>query len=108
MSTTLRTHPRPRVGKHPAALEINSKSRSTPGLCQVRQFFSIEGHRSGLTVEFGVAGCRDMRARATRGPALVVDGYRVQCHVGVRVLDVALQHGHVAAEAHRADPRLVQ
>src|SRR4029079_16232359 len=61
-----------------------------------------------LTVEldFPVGGYVD--ARATCGPALVVDSDRVQGHVRVRVLDMAGEHGHVAAEAHRADSRLVQ
>ena len=49
-----------------------------------------------------------MHGCAARRPALVVDGDRVQRHVRVRVLDVALEHGHVAAEAHRADAGLVQ
>ena len=45
---------------------------------------------------------------AARGPALVVDGDRVERHVRVRVLDVAVEHRHVAAEAHRPDAGLVQ
>src|SRR5918912_526486 len=51
---------------------------------------------------------RDVRGGAARGPALVVDGDGVERHVRVRVLDVALEHRHVAAEPHRADPRFVQ
>src|SRR5207247_1091279 len=50
----------------------------------------------------------DVRARAARGPALVVHGNGIERHVRVRVLDVALQDGDVAAEAHRPDARLVQ
>ena len=50
----------------------------------------------------------DVHGGAPRRPALVVDRDGVQRHVRVRVLDVALEHGHVAAEAHRADPGLVQ
>ncbi len=49
-----------------------------------------------------------MRRRAARRPALVVDGHRVQRHVRVRVLDVAVEDGDVAAEPHRPDPGLVQ
>jgi hypothetical protein len=49
-----------------------------------------------------------MRRRAARSPALVVDGDRVQGHVRVGVLDVALQHRDVPAEAHGPDPGLVQ
>src|SRR5436190_23580861 len=50
----------------------------------------------------------DVRGRTARGPALVVHGDRVQRHVRVRVLDVALEHGDVAAEPHRADAGLVE
>ena len=50
----------------------------------------------------------DVRRRPARRPALVVHGDRVEGHVRVRVLDVALEDGDVAAEAHRADPGLVQ
>ena len=49
-----------------------------------------------------------VRGRAPGRPALVVDGDRVEGHVRVRVLDVAVEHRHVAAEAHRPDPGLVQ
>src|SRR3954454_19495927 len=63
---------------------------------------------SELPVELDVAGAVHVRRGAARGPALVVDGDRVQRHVRVGVLDVALQDGDVAAEAHRADPGLVQ
>ena len=50
----------------------------------------------------------DVRARAARGPALVVHRDGVERHVRVRVLDVAVEHRDVAAEAHRADAGLVQ
>src|SRR5919199_4654938 len=63
---------------------------------------------SRLTVVLHSAVGADVRARAPRRPALVVDRDRVQGHVRVRVLDVALQDGDVAAEAHRADAGLVQ
>src|SRR5438105_12788147 len=63
---------------------------------------------SGLPVEAGRAVGRDVRARAPRRPALVVDGDRVERHVGVRVLDVAVEDGDVAAEPHRPDSGLVQ
>src|ERR1043166_1719473 len=49
-----------------------------------------------------------MRGRAPGRPALVVDGDGVERHVRVRVLDVAVEDGDVAAEPHRADPGLVQ
>src|SRR2546426_10813629 len=64
--------------------------------------------RSKLTVVLHLTVRRDVRARAARGPALVVDRDRVQRHVRVRVLDMARKHGDVAPEAHRADARLVQ
>src|SRR3954453_17096587 len=63
---------------------------------------------SELAVIFDLSVGTDVRGGAARGPALVVDGDRVERHVRVRVLDVALQDGHVAAEPHRPDPRLVQ
>src|SRR5436305_7392629 len=63
---------------------------------------------SGLPVEVDGAVGGDMGGRAPRGPALVVDGHRVEGHVRVRVLDVTVQDGDVAAEAHRPDARLVQ
>src|SRR5580765_4302450 len=63
---------------------------------------------SELPVELEVALRVDVHRGAPRGPALVVDRDRVQGHVRVGVLDVALEHGHVAAEAHRADPGLVE
>src|SRR6266550_8733231 len=67
-----------------------------------------EAQFSELSVEIDMAVWADVGARATRGPALVVDGHRVEGHVCVRVLDVAREDGHVAAEAHRADSCLVE
>src|SRR3954447_1813090 len=61
-----------------------------------------------LTVELHFTIGRNVGACTPRGPALVVDRDGVQRHVRVRVLDVARQHRHVAAEAHRADARFVQ
>src|SRR6188472_3846095 len=63
---------------------------------------------SRFPVVCDVAAGADVRGGAARGPALVVDGDRIERHVRVRVLDVALQHRHVAAEAHWADPRFIQ
>src|SRR5919202_74665 len=63
---------------------------------------------SELAVIFDLPVRPDVRRRTARGPALVVDGDRVERHVRVGVLDVALQDGDVAAEPHRPDPRLVQ
>src|SRR6185503_8945915 len=63
---------------------------------------------SELPVELEVALRVDVHRGAPRGPALVVDRDRVQGHVRVGVLDVALEDGHVASEAHRADAGLVQ
>src|SRR5581483_8193016 len=68
----------------------------------------MRGHRSGLPVVVDLAVRGDVRARATRGPALVVDRDGIERHVRVGVLDVAVEDGHVPAEAHRPDPRLVQ
>src|SRR5436305_1586709 len=59
-----------------------------------------------VVVDRAVRG--DVRTRAPRRPALVIHRDRVQRHVRVGVLDVALQHGDVAAEAHRADAGLIQ
>src|SRR5712692_3787467 len=64
--------------------------------------------RLELTVELDFPIRRDVRARAARRPALVVDRDGIQRHVCVRMLDVAREHRHVAAEAHRADARLVE
>src|SRR5580765_1523180 len=61
-----------------------------------------------LPVEVDGAVRGNVRGRAARGPALVVDRDGVEGHVRVGVLDVAVENGDVAAEAHRADPRLVQ
>src|SRR3954466_4451437 len=62
----------------------------------------------GLAVVVDGAVGRDVRGGAPRRPALVVHGNRVEGHVRVGVLDVALQDGDVAAEPHRADARLVE
>src|SRR3954451_22542128 len=62
----------------------------------------------GLAVVVDGAVGRDVRGGAPRRPALVVHGNRVESHVRVGVLDVALQDGDVAAEPHRADTRLVE
>src|SRR6267378_3322263 len=64
--------------------------------------------RLELTVELHLSVRGDVRARASGGPALVVHRDGVQRHVRVRMLDVAREHRDVAAEAHRADARLVQ
>src|SRR5262245_58905169 len=71
---------------------------------KVTSWFAI----SELPVVVDIAGRGDVRRSAPRGPALVVDGDGVQRHVRVRVLDVALQHGDVAAKAHRPDAGLVE
>src|SRR5579859_5983467 len=63
---------------------------------------------SRLPVEVDGAVRSDVRGRAARSPALVVHGDGVERHVRVGVLDVAVEHGDVAAEPHRADPGLVQ
>src|SRR5580765_6570690 len=64
--------------------------------------------RLGLPVEVDRPVSGDVRGRAAGGPALVVDRDGVEGHVRVRVLDVAVEDGHVAAEPHRADAGLVQ
>src|SRR2546427_6416908 len=64
--------------------------------------------RLELTVELHFPIRRDVRTRAARSPALVIDRDRVQRHVRVRVLDVAREHGHVTPEAHRTDAGLVE
>src|SRR4051794_24111902 len=61
-----------------------------------------------LPVEVDGAVSGDVRGRAARGPALIVDRDRVERHVRVGVLDVAVEDGDVAPEPHRADPRLVE
>src|SRR5246127_3323547 len=63
---------------------------------------------SGLPVEVGGAVGGDVRGRAARRPALVVDGDGVERHVRVCVLDVAVEDGDVASEPHRPDAGLVQ
>src|SRR5436305_3103347 len=62
--------------------------------------------RLPVEVDRSVGG--DVRRRAAGGPALVVHRDRIERHVRVGVLDVAIQHGDVAAEPHRADAGLVQ
>src|SRR3989440_7747330 len=86
-----------------------STSTSSPA-CSSRIASSVVGNdrRLELTVVLHLALGIEVRRRAARGPALVVDRDRVQRHVRVGVLDVALQHRHVAAEPHRADAGLVQ
>src|SRR4051812_26571772 len=71
---------------------------------------SVAGNvsRLELTVELNLSVRGHVCACTTRGPALIVDRNGVQRHVRVRVLDVARQHRHVTAKAHRADARLVQ
>src|SRR5262249_32909205 len=64
--------------------------------------------RLRLPVVLDGAVRRDVRARAPRSPALVVDGNGVEGHVRVGVLDVAVEDGDVAAQPHRADAGLVQ
>src|SRR2546421_1015112 len=64
--------------------------------------------RLELAVIVHVSFRADVRSRAPSGPALVVHCDGIQRHVRVRVLDVALQHGDVAAETHGADPGFVQ
>ena len=59
-----------------------------------------------VVVDDAVGG--DVGARSARGPALVVDGDWVERHVRVGVLDVNVEHGDVAAQAHRPDAGLVQ
>src|SRR5262245_53143959 len=68
----------------------------------------VRGPWSRVPVEVDGAVGGDVRGGAARRPALVVHRNGVQGHVRVGVLDVALEHGDVAAEAHRADPRLVE
>ena len=67
----------------------------------------VPGHQASRS-KSTAPSARDVRGRAAGGPALVVDGDRVEGHVRVRVLDVAVEDGYVAAEPHRADPGLVQ
>src|SRR5215212_2282845 len=64
--------------------------------------------RLELTVVLHAAVGGHMRGCTPRGPALVIDRDGIERHVRVRVLDVALKHGHVAAEPHRPDARLVE
>src|SRR5258705_6213818 len=62
----------------------------------------------GLSVEVDGSVRGDVRRGAAGGPALVVHGDGGQRHVRVGVLDVTVEHRHVAAEGHRADGRLGQ
>src|SRR5690242_18660469 len=80
-----------------------STSTSSPA-CSSRIASLLAGKvmRLELTVVLHFTVGVDVRGRTARGPALVVDRDRVECHVRIRMLDVALQHGDVAAEAHRA------
>src|SRR5512134_1716998 len=66
------------------------------------------GRPSRLPVVVDAAVGAHVHGRPARGPALVVDGDGVQSHVRVRVLDVTLEDGDVAAEPHRADAGLVE
>src|SRR5512133_2116447 len=86
-----------------------STSTSSPARSS-RIASSLAGNvkRLELTVILHFAVGADVRCGAARRPALVVDGDRIERHVRVGVLDVALQHGHVAAEPHRPDAGLVQ
>src|SRR5919106_706207 len=67
-----------------------------------------QGRSSCLPVVVDGAVGPDVSRGAARRPALVVDCDGVEGHMRVGVLDVALEHGHVAAEAHRTDARLVE
>src|SRR6266545_7169616 len=84
------------------------RSERSFGVRPRKRCVTKEAHISELPVEIDMPAGADVGARAAGGPALVVDGHRVEGHVRVRVLDVAREHGHVAAQAHRADARLVQ
>src|SRR5919109_948823 len=86
-----------------------STSTSSPALSS-RIASSVVGkvRRLELAVILDLPVGGDVRGRAARGPALVVDGDRIEGHVRVGVLDVHLQHGDVAAETHRANAGLVQ
>src|SRR5919198_284373 len=64
--------------------------------------------QSELPVVLDASVCGDVCRGAAGGPALVVDGHGVQCHVRVGVLDMDGECGHVAAKAHRPDSGLVQ
>src|SRR6185312_1325659 len=106
--------PPPRVGKPPAALDGDTTSAARRVLCRFVNISPTGGcagrsavmSRLPVVLDGAVRG--DVRRRAPRRPALVVHRDRVQGHVRVGVLDVALEHGHVAAEPHWADARLVE
>src|SRR6266542_2096834 len=78
-----------------------STSTSSPA-CSSRIASSVVGQikrfASELTVVLHFSLGTDVCGRAARGPALVVDGDRIERHVRVRVLDVALEHGDVDVE----------
>src|SRR5438105_15811410 len=86
-----------------------STSTSSPA-CSSRIASSVVGKTRclELTVVLHLSVGAHVRRRAARGPALVVDGDRVQRHVRVRMLDVTLENGHVTAETHRPDAGLVE
>src|SRR5919201_405991 len=86
-----------------------STSTSSPA-CSFRISSSVVGkvRPLELTVVLDLSVRTDVHSRAARRPALVVDRDRVEGHMRVGVLDVALEHRDVATEAHRPDPRLVQ
>src|SRR5437867_6832170 len=86
-----------------------STSTSSPARSS-RIVSSVAGKvsRLELTVVLDFPVGIDVRRCAARRPALVVDRNRIQRHVRVGVLDVALQHRHVTAEPHRPDTGLVQ
>src|SRR5712691_6731000 len=87
------------------AKEAPACTRYVPGTCQVP--IDNETCLELPVVVDGAVGA-DVRGRAAGGPALVVDRDGVERHVRVRVLDVAVQHRHVAAEPHGPDAGLVQ
>src|SRR6478609_1228283 len=84
------------------------RSERALGVRPRKRCVTKEAHLSELSVEIDMAVWADMGAGAACGPALVVDGHGVEGHVRVGVLDVAREDGHVAAEPHRADTRLVE
>src|SRR5262249_52711849 len=100
--------PPPWVGPHPAALTADPTALWVAPWCRFCDIPSTAGPAerardiSELPVVVDGAVGADVGARAAGGPALVVHGDRVQGHVRVGVLDVAVQDGDVAAESHRA------
>src|SRR6476469_9234371 len=77
------------------------RSERAIGVRPRKRCVTKDAHLSELSVEVDMAVRADVGARAAGGPALVVDGHRVEGHVRVRVLDVTGKDGHVAAETHR-------